>query len=217
MRKLFYILRSFLLSLTNHKNVHIAFPAMSNDKTRLEGWNRIGRLTYINGTIIGRGTYICNDCDLTNAKIGRFCSIAQDVKIISGRHPSSVFVSTHPAFYSKNNQAGFSFVSQNIFDDRRYTDDGHSITIGNDVWIGYGARIMEGVTIGDGAIVGSCAIVTKDIPPYAICVGIPAQVIKYRFNEKDISFLSSLKWWNWDFETVKEKSSLFNNIDELHS
>ena len=75
--------------------------------------------------------------------------------------------------------------------------------IGNDVWIGDNVFIKSGVKIGDGAVVGAGAVVTKDVPPYAVVVGVPARVIKYRFDEKTIAELLELKWWDLDAQIVK--------------
>lgn len=78
------------------------------------------------------------------------------------------------------------------------------IVIGNDVWIGYEAVIMAGVTIGDGAIIGTRAVVTKDVPPYAIVGGVPAKIIRMRFDEATINKLLQIKWWNWPPEKIKQ-------------
>lgn len=78
------------------------------------------------------------------------------------------------------------------------------IEIGNDVWIGDGVFVKNGVKIGDGAVIGARAVVTKDVPPYAIVGGIPAKVIRYRFDEKVVQDLMKLKWWNLDDETIKQ-------------
>lgn len=82
-------------------------------------------------------------------------------------------------------------------------DNKGDIVIGNDVWIGYEAVIISGVTIGDGAIVGTRAVVTKDVPPYAIVGGVPAKIIRKRFDDKTISTLLRLQWWNWPPEKIK--------------
>ena len=76
--------------------------------------------------------------------------------------------------------------------------------IGNDVWIGQKATILPGVHVGDGAIIGANAVVAKDVPPYSIVVGNPAQVKKYRFDEKTREYLLKLKWWDKDIETIKK-------------
>lgn len=77
------------------------------------------------------------------------------------------------------------------------------IVIGNDVWIGYDAVVMAGVHIGDGAIIGTRAVVTKDVPPYAIVGGVPAKIIRMRFDSETVSQLLELQWWNWDKERIK--------------
>jgi acetyltransferase-like isoleucine patch superfamily enzyme len=88
----------------------------------------------------------------------------------------------------------------------------HKCVIGHDVWIGHAAIIMPGVNIGHGAIIGSGAVVTKDIPPYAIAVGVPAKVIKYRFDETTIAALMDIAWWNWDRATLEEN---YNDLNDL--
>jgi len=86
-------------------------------------------------------------------------------------------------------------------DGKSYPTKGDTI-IGNDVWIGYRACILPGIRIGDGAIIGSFAVVTKDVPPYTIVGGNPAQPIRKRFDEKTIGHLLNLAWWNWPDELI---------------
>ena len=88
--------------------------------------------------------------------------------------------------------------------------------IGHDAWIGRGAVIQPGTSIGIGAIVGDKAVVTKDVPPYAIVVGVPAKVIKYRFSDDEIEALRRISWWDWSFETIKNRIDDFQlNIAEF--
>ena len=82
-------------------------------------------------------------------------------------------------------------------------DNKGDIVIGNDVWIGYEAVIMAGVHIGNGAIIAARAVVTKDIPPYTIVGGVPARLIRKRFDEEVIRELETLKWWDWSAEKIQ--------------
>ena len=92
----------------------------------------------------------------------------------------------------------------------------HSITkgnvsIGNDVWVGADATILSGVTIGDGAIVGAHSVVARDVPPYAVVVGNPAKIVRYRFADDIIAELLKIAWWNWPDEKVKCEMKLLQS------
>jgi hypothetical protein len=91
------------------------------------------------------------------------------------------------------------------------------VVIGNDVWIGYNTTILSGVTIGDGAVIGACSVITRDVPPYGVCVGNPGQVVRKRFDDRRIELLLDLSWWNWPDAKVAELSDLLlsDNIDQL--
>ena len=83
------------------------------------------------------------------------------------------------------------------------------LTIGNDVWIAANVCVLRGLTVGDGAVIGAGSVVTKDIPPYAIVVGNPAHVVKYRFAEEVIPRVIALKWWDWPYDVIRENAVLF--------
>jgi tetrahydrodipicolinate N-succinyltransferase len=76
--------------------------------------------------------------------------------------------------------------------------------IGNDVWVAANSVILKGISVGNGAIIGAGAVVTKDVPPYAIVVGNPARVIKYRFDQETVEFLQKTEWWNLSRATLQE-------------
>lgn len=203
-----------LHSLKNKKkNVYIDKTCeLSYKNLYLEGMNRLNKDSSIVGKI-GYASYIGERSHI-NAVVGRYCSIASDVNIIGGVHPTRKFVSTHPAFYSTRRQAGFTYVEENIFEENVTVDNqGHLVSIGNDVWIGTGAMILPGIHIGDGAIIAAGAVVTKDVEPYTIVGGVPAKVLRKRFEQEQIEKLLEFKWWNKDETWIKKNAVYFSDIE----
>ena len=137
-------------------------------------------------------------------KIGKFCSISHQVFLGTSQHPTSC-LTTHGFILWRQCPTIDNLITlpeENIvnFWDKVCPP----ITIGNDVWIGLRSIIMDGVSIGDGAIIAAGAIVTKDVPPYAIVGGIPARVIRYRFDDATIEKLLRLKWWDYPKEYIEQ-------------
>lgn len=178
-----------------------------------EGKNRICEYAYVSSSKIGRGSYVGRCSIVVAAQIGRYSCIGPNVKFTSGSHPTREFVSMHPAFYSKRKQAGFTYVSEQCYDEG--LDKKYQIQIGNDVWIGDSAIILSGVKIGDGAAVAAGAVVTKDVPPYAIVAGIPARVIRCRFDEEKIRSLIDFKWWNKDERWLQANVNHFQSVQDF--
>lgn len=170
----------------------------------------------VNGVKVGKFTYgyerHCFNGTLLK-EIGAFCSINESVKIGEVNHPTNL-VTTHPILYTpKDEILGYEGVPGIINKEQTLdvfqNEYNEGIHIGNDVWIGANAVVLPGVTIHDGAIIGAGAIVTKDIPAYAVVVGVPARVLKYRFNQDQINILEKVQWWNW------EADEIINNFDLL--
>jgi acetyltransferase-like isoleucine patch superfamily enzyme len=141
-------------------------------------------------------------------KIGKFCSIAENVTIFNGSNHNTDWISTYPF--------------RIMFDMDKKFKDGHPATkgdviIGNDVWIGQSVTIYSGVNIGDGAIIAGNSVVIKNVESYSIVGGSPAKFIKYRFTEKQIDHLKAIKWWYWDIKKIKNAVPLLctPDIDEF--
>jgi len=169
---------------------------------------KLNRNVSVSNSFIGKYTYIADRTHLNNTEIGRFCSIGPEVLCGLGIHPTHI-VSTHPSFFSIRGQSQIIFTNQNYFEETKRT------VIGNDVWIGARVTILDGVKIGDGAVIGAGSVVTKDVPPYAIVVGSPARVIRYRFDNYIIEKLLSIQWWNWPLDKIKKEADLFLDTSEF--
>ncbi|WP_129990606.1 CatB-related O-acetyltransferase [Rahnella sp. CFA14(1/10)] len=157
-------------------------------------------------TIIGTNTYlgefaaVHNHCTIgkhnylnlwvtvySHTKIGNYCSFARFANIAPDEHPTD-WLSTHVFQYDPPANKTFNRRSETV--------------IGSDVWVGASAIVMQGLKIGHGSIIGAGAVVTKDVPPFAIVGGVPAKIIRYRFNDETITKLLDLKWWDLDPEDL---------------
>lgn len=150
--------------------------------------------TYVTGSSIGDYSYIEMGCRISDADVGRFSAIAPYTLVGLAEHPTSGYVSMHPAFYRRVEGFGFDFVAEDQRSELTRT------RIGNDVWLGAGVCVRSGVTIGDGAAIGAGAVVTRDVPPYAIYAGVPARLVRYRFDDETIAFLREFRWWDRDLQ-----------------
>ena len=158
-------------------------------------YSRVKSLSHLRGSKLGDYSIISNATYINDTDIGKYNSIGYGNYIGLWEH--NLVVTTH-SFYLYEGSGEF------VKGYQSYEKDTIRTTIGNDVWTGANAVILKGVTIGDGAVVGAGSVVTKDVPPYAIVVGNPSKILKYRFNKDDISYLLSIKWWNFERGIIKE-------------
>lgn len=183
-----------------------------------EGRAYMGKDTSITNSDIGYGTIIHNYCYVSETKIGRYSEFSPDVKVVIGQHPVyERFVSTHSAFYSTNDYPGYTFRDENVMKENKYIapENKYQVIIGNNVYIASYVRILAGVTIGDGAIVGACSLVTRDVEPYGVYVGIPAKKVGSRFEPEIIEKLERIKWWDRDEAWLREHVKDFDDVDSF--
>lgn len=180
--------------------------AQVKDDCTFGAWCEVQERTKLTETSMGDYSYICGDGEVIYTTMGKFCSIASHVRINPGNHPLERAALHHFTYRSAMFELGED--DPDFFDWRR---ESH-VTIGNDVWIGHGVTVLPGVTIGDGAAIGSGAVVTKDVEPFSIVVGVPGKVVRKRFDGRTVEGLLKLKWWDWPHELIKERMTDFRAL-----
>lgn len=172
---------------------------------------KIGRYTYGYETLLEKYPLA--------ASIGRYCSINGTARIWNNH--SVDCITTHPMLdyprfypweeYEKRKEFVLKYGKhfENIEYEESKLRQNKPIVIGNDVWIGANVVILPGVVIGDGSILAAGAVITKDVEPYSVVGGVPAKIIKYRFDKYVISQLLKIQWWNWSIDIIERNIELF--------
>jgi len=160
--------------------------------------SRLGDYSYLAGS---DGMAIYTD-------IGKFCSIASHAVINPGDHPMER-VTQHHCTYRRRRYGFAATDDEEVFEWRRR----NRCRIGHDVWIGTGAKIMAGVCIGIGAVVAAGAVVTRDVAPYQVVAGVPAQPLRMRFSSDIIERLMAIAWWDWDRLTLEQRFGDLSNLE----
>lgn len=176
----------------HHKNMKMNL-FFTKDHLKHLGFE-IGEYSY------GKPTILFNESSAT-LKIGKFCSIAQNVKIYLGGNHRTDWISTYPF----NALPNYFPESSHILGHPATKGD---VVIGNDVWIGNDVSVLSGVTIGDGAVIGAGSILSKNVGAYEIWAGNPARYIKTRFTAQQIDEIKKIQWWNWDIKKIKANTEL---------
>jgi acetyltransferase-like isoleucine patch superfamily enzyme len=195
--------------MSNHIGEHVSIsPRAVVRKSTLHNYARLKDYAELIDSELGAYSYISQNSLVNKTQVGKFCSIGHGTYIGLWEH--NMAVSTH-SFYlyesSGNLVKGY----------KDYDKCALSTYLGNDVWVGANSVILKGRSVGDGAIVGAGSVVTRDVPPYAIAVGNPAKIVKYRFPPDDIAFLLRLQWWDAPREILQEMvdRQLFNAMEDL--
>ncbi|WP_375608244.1 MULTISPECIES: DapH/DapD/GlmU-related protein [unclassified Bartonella] len=189
------------MNIENDLRFHESKPRI-HTTAQLHGC-KLGRYVEINERVvlrdvtIGDFSYLERNSEAIYSDIGRFCSIASHVRMNALEHPMER-VSTHKITYRPNEYFRYMALDSG-FRERRCVK---RVIIGHDVWIGHGAVIMPGVTVGHGAIIGANAVITKDVMPYTIVVGVPAKQLRMRFPNHVIECLLDMAWWDWPLDKI---------------
>lgn len=189
-----------------NKKVRIASSADVSLDTCLSDYVKVLPEAKLGSCHVDAYTYIGEKSNFTRTVLGPFCSVGPEVVCGLGTHPTD-FVSTYPGFYSEAASGSRFFGTTYEYAHR----DKLGVRIGADVWIGARAIIMGGINIGHGAIIGAGAVVTKDVTPYAIVGGVPAKLIRYRFEPELINKLIESEWWLLPENRLKELSEYIND------
>ncbi|MGL6063962.1 MAG: CatB-related O-acetyltransferase [Fusobacteriaceae bacterium] len=210
-------IKNYILIKKLKKNKIFILKNVKLRKNEFESNNIINANVDFENSSLGVGSSIGENSILPHVKIGRFCSIGPGTNIALGKHPTSKFVSTHLFCYSKYlKNIELDFVEEEMFDSKiTVKDSKYYVEIGNDVWIGKNVCILSAMKIGDGAIIAAGAVVTKDVEPYTIVGGVPARVIRKRFQDDEIEFLLNFKWWNKPLEWIEKNVNDFFDIKEF--
>lgn len=152
---------------------------------------------------IGDYSYVEPYTTIISAAIGKYCSIGKCCQIGPWEHPLNYVTTSPQVLRAILNRADL------------YQDLPEQAEIGNDVWIGSNSIIMGGVKIGNGAVIGAGAVVTKDVPGYAVAVGNPAKIIRYRFSREEIAWLERLNWWDWTENEIQQNKKLFFSREDF--
>jgi len=176
--------------------------------SRLGESTMMGKLSKIAYSELGDLSYIGDTTIVINSMIGKFSSISWGVSIGPEEHDYRR-VTNHSFLYSVK--------SFQLTRTKHYSPFDKKCAIGHDVWIGCNSTVLRGVTIGDGAVIGANSLVNKDVPAFAIAVGSPARVVKYRFPEDIKQALLEAQWWNLPIEAIAGHAELFARQPDLET
>lgn len=180
-------------------------PTAQMNNTTLGAYTEIAENCYLENTTMDDYSYCGHLCFFQNVTIGKFSNIAAMVRVGPTMHPTDRPTQHHFTY----RRALYGFAEQ---DDEEFFAwrAAQRATIGHDTWLGHGAIVMPNVSIGTGAVIGAGAVVTKDVPPYGIALGVPATVVKHRFTARIVDALFDIAWWDWDHHMIAERLEDFS-------
>ena len=180
-------------------------------ESELGAWTELREGCRLNDSKLGDYTYLMERVQLDHTIIGKFGNIASDARLGPTNHPIDRPTAHHFTYRAEMYDLGED--DESVFEWRA----DQPVIVGHDVWIGHGATVLPGVEIGNGAVVAAGSVVTKDVDPYTIVAGVPAEPIRRRFPEEIAARLEATEWWHWDHDVLAERLAAFRELDSFLS
>lgn len=183
-------------------------PTAEVEASTLGRFTEVEARSRLSESVLGDYSYVMQDCAIWAVTIGKFANIASMVRLNATNHPTWR-ATLHHFTYRAGDYFEGAEDEADFFEQRR----AKHVTIGHDVWIGHGTTVLPGVTIGDGAVIGSGAVVSRDVEPYTIVGGVPARLIRPRFEPEIARRMQALAWWDWSHDALFAALDDFRHLD----
>jgi phosphonate metabolism protein (transferase hexapeptide repeat family) len=175
--------------------------------SELGAWTEVWDGSRIHESVLGEYSYLMRRTQLDYATVGKFASVASEVRLGPTNHPIDRPTAHHATYRAALYDLGED--DETVFEWRA----DHPVEVGHDVWIGHGAVVLPGVTVGTGAVVGAGAVVTDDVDPYTVVAGVPAEPVRRRFAPEVAARVAATEWWDWDHDTLRERLPELRDLD----